>query len=127
MECAIALPPPGVRFTDGFGIRSLHDSDAEILEVQESLTRVGAFEFAVRERAARLAGFKHRAFPRVRRLERSALRPTSLAIVSDAVEGTRLIDVLSARAKAGSSLDFATTVDCARQLLDAVADLHSRG
>ena len=69
-------------------------SCSQILRVRPTLTAVPSFEFALRERAARLANFRHAYYARVRRIDRVQVPAPGLAIVSDHVEGTRLSDIL---------------------------------
>src|SRR5512143_1479278 len=83
-------------FSDGLGDRVVAADGAtgdllQILRLRQQLLAVPSFEFALRERAARLANFRHAYYARVRRVDR---HPSGLAIVSDHVEGTRLSDIL---------------------------------
>src|SRR5688500_19731600 len=86
-------------FSDGLGERVVAADGAtgellQILRLRPALTSVPSFEFALRERAARLANFRHSYYARVRRIDR-VQGASGLAIVSDHVEGTRLSDILS--------------------------------
>src|ERR687894_2312422 len=90
--------PEAPLFSDGLGERVVAADGAtgellQILRIRPALTAVASFEFALRERAARLANFRHAYYARVRRIDR--VQPTAgLAIVSDHIEGTRLSDIL---------------------------------
>ena len=95
-------------FADGLGERGVA-ADAttgellQILRLRTELTAVPSFEFALRERTARLMNFRHAYYARVQ-----AHRPRSpaaaLAIVSDHVEGTRLSDLLRVAHQRGLQL-----------------------
>ena len=100
---AIANQPEAPLFSDGLGDRVVAVDAAtgdllQILRVRPQLLAVPSFEFALRERAARLANFRHAYYARVRRIDR---HPTGLAIVSDHVEGVRLSDMLRVAAERG--------------------------
>ena len=93
-------------FVDGLGERVLA-ADAttgellQVLRLRPELTAVPSFEFALRERTARLMNFRHAYYARVRRVDR--LPGGGLAIVSDHVEGTRLPISCESRTSAGCS------------------------
>jgi hypothetical protein len=115
-------------FADGLGERVVA-ADAttgellQILRLRPVLTAVPSFEFALRERAARLANFRHAYYARVRRVDRVPSTGT-LAIVSDHVEGTRLSDILRVAHARGLQLDTNAALCLIRQLVPAVALLH---
>jgi hypothetical protein len=113
-------------FTDGLGDRSVAvDAPTgdllQILRIRAQLLAVPSFEFALRERAARLANFRHASYARVRRIDR---HPTGLAIVGDHVEGTRLSEMLRIAHDRKLHLDMNAAVCLIRQLVPAVALLH---
>ncbi|HXH07388.1 MAG TPA: hypothetical protein VNI83_12465, partial [Vicinamibacterales bacterium] len=113
-------------FADGLGERSLQVDAAtgetvEIFRVHPALTAVPSFEFALRERAARLANFRHPHFARVRRIDRIGER---LAVVSDHVPGTRLASILRLAAERRIPVDTNAALCLIRQLVPAVALLH---
>src|SRR6187431_1173859 len=92
---AAAEQPEAPLFTDGLGDRVVAvDASTgdllQILRVRPQLLAVPSFEFALRERAARLANFRHAYYARVRRVDRAMAPTAALAIVSDHLEGTRL-------------------------------------
>jgi serine/threonine protein kinase len=131
MERAAAsnFSPAAVAFVDGLGERHniLDPSGAETLEVlcvRDELAAVPSFEFALRERVSRLATFRHSSFVRVRAVERLTDRHATLAVVSDAVAGTRLSDVLTQSADRRINLDINSALCLIRQLVPAVASLH---
>jgi hypothetical protein len=131
MERAAAsnFSPAAVAFVDGLGERHniLDPSGAETLEVlcvRDELAAVPSFEFALRERVSRLATFRHSSFVRVRAVERLTDRHATLAVVSDAVAGTRLSDLLLLAAERRVNLDINSALCLIRQLVPAVAALH---
>ena len=115
-------------FADGIGERVAATDAAtgellQILRVRPELSAVPSFEFALRERTARLMNFRHAYYARVRRVDRV---PASggLALVSDHVEGTRLADILRVAHERGLQLDTNAALSLIRQLVPAVALLH---
>jgi len=96
----------------------------EILHLRRELTAVSSFEFALRERAARLANFQHNAYARVRRIDRLAPPDGRLTIVSDHVPGWRLAEILSAVQERRLELDINAALALIKQLVHAVAILH---
>ena len=121
--------PEAPLFSDGLGERVVAADGAtgellQILRLRPSLTAVPSFEFALRERAARLANFRHAYYARVRRIDRVAGPAPSLAIVSDHIEGTRLSDLLRVAEQKQLQLDINAALYLVRQLVPAVALLH---
>lgn len=120
-------PPPSITFQDGLGDR-IRTSDRasndplEILRVRPELTAVASFEFALRERTARLANFRHACYARVRRIDR--MPEGRLAVASDYVEGARLSDILRVAERQFLALDINAALCLIRQLVPAVAVLH---
>jgi hypothetical protein len=120
-------PPDRPGFTDGLGTRSIITDGStgetlELLTLRPELVRVASFEFALRERAARLANFRHEDFSRVRRIDRAP--GGGLGIVSDYIAGARLSEVLQAAADRKLPLDVGAAFCLVRQLVPAVAFLH---
>jgi len=115
-------------FADGLGERVVA-ADAntgellQILRLSPTLTAVPSFEFALRERTARLMNFRHAYYARVRRVDRVQANGT-LAVVSDHVEGTRLSEILRVAHERGIQLDTNAALCLIRQLVPAVALLH---
>ena len=123
---ATAERPEAPLFADGLGERVVAVDAAtgdllQILRVRPQLLAVPSFEFALRERAARLANFRHAYYARVRRIDR---HPTGLAIVSDHVEGVRLSEMLRVAQQRGLQLDLSAALCLLRQLVPSVALLH---
>ena len=126
-----SVPAPSERpeaplFSDGLGDRVVAVDAAsgdllQILRLRPQLLAVPSFEFALRERAARLANFRHAYYARVRRVDR---HPGGLAIVADHVEGTRLSDILRVAAERRLHLDLSAALCLIRQLVPSVALLH---
>jgi serine/threonine protein kinase len=118
--------PEAPLFSDGLGDRVVAVDGAsgdllQILRLRPQLLAVPSFEFALRERAARLANFRHAYYARVRRVDR---HPGGLAIVADHVEGTRLSDILRVAADRRLNLDLSAALCLIRQLVPSVALLH---
>ncbi|HEX4568251.1 MAG TPA: PEGA domain-containing protein [Vicinamibacterales bacterium] len=123
---AAAERPEAPLFSDGLGERLVAVDAAsgdllQILRVRPQLLAVPSFEFALRERAARLANFRHAYYARVRRIDR---HPGGLAIVSDHVEGVRLSDMLRVSEQRRLHLDLNAALCLLRQLVPSVALLH---
>ncbi len=116
---------PGA-FEDGLG-RRRHIADPsgtgtlEVLCLRDELTAVPAFEFALRERASRLASFRHTYFGHVRSIDRLAVPGSGLAVVSEYTPGVRLSTLLSS---AERRLDINASLHLIRQLVSATALLH---
>jgi hypothetical protein len=121
--------PEATLFTDGVGERVVAADGAtgellQILRLRPALTAVPSFEFALRERVARLANFRHAYYVRVRRVDRGMGAQSSLAIVSDHLEGTRLSDILRVAHERHLQIDINAALCLIRQLVPAVAVLH---
>src|SRR3954465_10137499 len=118
--------PEAPLFSDGLGDRVVAVDGAtgdllQILRLRPQLLAVPSFEFALRERAARLANFRHAYYARVRRIDR---HPGGLAIVSDHVEGVRLSEMLRVAHARGLHLDLSAALCLLRQLVPSLALLH---
>src|SRR6186997_1934196 len=123
---ATANQPEAPLFSDGLGDRVVAVDAAtgdllQILRVRPELLSVPSFEFALRERAARLANFRHAYYARVRRIDR---HPSGLAIVSDHVEGVRLSEILRVASARKLQLDLNAALCLLRQLVPSLALLH---
>ena len=123
---ATANQPEAPLFTDGLGDRVVAVDAAtgdllQILRVRPQLLAVPSFEFALRERAARLANFRHAYYARVRRIDR---HPSGLAIVSDHVEGVRLSDMLRVAHERSLQIDLNAALCLLRQVVPSIALLH---
>ena len=123
---ATAQHPEAPLFSDGLGDRVVAvDAGTgdllQILRIRPQLLAVPSFEFALRERAARLANFRHAYYARVRRIDR---HPSGLAIVSDHVEGVRLSEILRVAQERRLQLDLSAALCLLRQLVPSLALLH---
>jgi hypothetical protein len=121
--------PEAPLFSDGIGDRVVSTDPntgdlVQVLRINPALTAVPSFEFALRERVARLANFRHGAYARVRRVDRAAAHATALSLVSDHVEGTRLSDILRVAEERHLQLDINAALCLVRQLVPALALLH---
>ena len=121
-------PADAPLFVDGLGERIVASDAAtgellQVLRLRPALTAVPSFEFALRERAARLVNFRHAYYARVRRIDRVQANG-SLAVISDHVEGTRLSDILRVVYSRRLQLDINAALCLVRQLVPAVALLH---
>jgi hypothetical protein len=126
-----SAPPPAEAplFSDGIGDRVVSSDPTtgelvQVLRINPALTAVPSFEFALRERVARLANFRHPYFARVRRVDRAPAQVTALALVSDHVEGTRLSEILRVAEERRLHLDVNAALCLIRQLVPALALLH---
>jgi serine/threonine protein kinase len=127
MEPAIARGRAPVVFEDGLGSRH-HTLDAgaqpvEVLTLRREITAVAPFEFALRERVSRLAGFRHPCYAHVRGVERVE-RGSMLAIVSDHTAGIRLSNLLAVAGRELIPLEIEAGLCLIRQIVEAVALLH---
>ena len=122
----------GVRriFEDGLGRRyspaARFDSDTplEILCFRHEITDVPAFEFALRERFARVSDFQHPSFVRLRKIDRLNDERGTVTLIADAAAGDRLIEILSEVERIGLVLDVNSALYLVRQLIAAIAALH---
>jgi hypothetical protein len=131
---ASAVPPhETVVFSDGLGERRRAVAPSgrqslEILYLRKDLTAVPSFEFALRERVSRLAGFRHPYYAPARSVDRVTDAAASLALVSEAPErAVRLSDVLAVAEERRISLDISAALCLIRQLVPALAILHQTG
>src|SRR5581483_4411859 len=114
-------------FEDGLGKRRqitdpIGTDTLELLCLRDELTAVPAFEFALRERAGRLAGFRHFSFQHVRSVDRLSDPGATLAVVSEHTHGVRLSKIFAAGDQ--RVLDISASLHLIRQLVSAVALLH---
>ena len=115
-------------FRDGLGERrGTTDAAGAALEalcLRRELAAVPSFEFALRERLTRLAGFRHAYYGRVRGVERSSEFDQALTITSDATPGIRLSALLDTAHEQRLPVDLDVALCLVRQLVPAVAILH---
>jgi hypothetical protein len=133
MDAAVAgIPvsspqPTQLTFEDGLGERRYAigtvSEPLEVLKLSSVLSSVSSFDFALRERAARLAGFRHESYGRVRSIELDR-RTSALMVTSDYVAGVRLSTLLADAQKRGIRVEFNAIRGLVRQLVSAAAALH---
>jgi serine/threonine protein kinase len=116
-------------FQDGLGERrrvsDVSGADTiETLCLRGELTAIPSFEFALRERASRLANFNHAYYSHVRSIDRLNDPAGTLALVSDSIKGVRLSNLLAANEKRPLTLDINAALHLTRQVVSAVAVLH---
>ena len=123
-----ALQPTQLTFEDGLGERRYAlgavNEQLEVLKLSSVLSSVSSFDFALRERAARLTGFRHESYGRVRSIELDR-RTSALVVTSDYVAGIRLSTLLAEARKRGIALEYTAARCLIRQLVSAAAALHS--
>jgi serine/threonine protein kinase len=115
-------------FRDGLGERRVTQDAAgvglEALCLRRELAAVPSFEFALRERVTRLAGFRHAYYGRIRGVERSSEFDQALTVMSDATPGIRLSALLDTSHEQRLPVDLDVALCLIRQLVPAVAILH---
>jgi hypothetical protein len=115
-------------FVDGIG-RRLRTTDptgdeVETLRLCRELSEAASTEAALIERAGRLAAFTHPSFAQVRRVERLRGPLGGLAVVSAAVPGIRLSEVLRHAHRKWVAPDLDAARCLIEQIAGAVADFH---
>jgi hypothetical protein len=125
---AVSSPQPTqLTFEDGLGERRYAigtvSEPLEVLKLSSVLSSVSSFDFALRERAARLAGFRHDSYGRVRSIELDR-RTSALLVTSDFVKGIRLSTLLAEAHKRALPLEFNAVRGLIRQLVSASTALH---
>jgi hypothetical protein len=132
MDPAIARTPSStpVAFQDGLGQRrlsvSVSNEPLELLALREELTAVSSFEFALRDRVSRLSAFQSEHYGRVRGVERVGKTGTTLAIVSEHVQGVRLSEILAFAESRLLPIETNAALCLIRQLIHALALLHQK-
>lgn len=120
--------PTQLTFEDGLGERRYATGTVgeplEVLKLSSVLSSVSSFDFALRERAARLAGFRHESYGRVRSIELDR-RTSALLVTSDFVAGVRMSTLLAETQKRALPLEFNAVRGLVRQLVSAAAALCS--
>src|SRR5512137_1408470 len=112
------------RLGDRVQLTGRESGRVEVLRLRPELTASPLFEPAVTRRAEQLAGFHHPNCAKVRQIGRLPAPDGRLVIVSDAVDGWRLSEVLEAAGPCGVAFHADAVLFLLRQLLDAVAALH---
>jgi hypothetical protein len=133
MDAAVAgIPvsspqPTQLTFEDGLGERRYATGTVgeplEVLKLSSVLSSVSSFDFALRERAARLAGFRHESYGRVRSIELDR-RTSALMVTSDYVAGARLSTILVEAQKRSIPIELNAIRCILRQLVSAAVSLQ---
>src|SRR5215212_3692959 len=116
-----------VVFQDALGERRRVDGNGdpiELLHLRGELTEIPSFEFALRERASRLATFRHTYYGRVRNIDRLTDPEGTLAVASDHTRGVRLSTLLAETGPRPITIDINVALHFIRQIVSAVAFLH---
>lgn len=131
MDPALAsytAPSSAPVFQDALGARHRLDGAGadpiELLHLRGELTEIPSFEFALRERASRLATFRHTYYGRVRSVDRLDVPEATLAVISDHTRGVRLSTLLSETGPRPITIDINVALHFIRQIVSAVAFLH---
>lgn len=95
-----------------------------LLRIPPALATAGAFEFALRERVARLSAFEHPDFVAVRGVERLTDEQATLGVWTDHVDGVRLSELLIRSVQRGLHFDLNAALAVLRQIVPALAALH---
>lgn len=115
-------------FVDGLGRRSRTleptGEPIETLRLCKELSEAAATEATLIERAGRLATFSHPGFAQVRRVERLRGPLGGLAVVSTAIPGIRLSEVLRHAQRKLVSPDLDAAACLLHQITGALADFH---
>lgn len=115
-------------FADALGQRHpAIDPDGTAVEVFRLCPEVSAAattEAEIRARADRLAAFVHPGFASIRRVERSPAAASQIVIVSAAVPGIRLSELLRRGGARGIMPSPGAIRNLARQIAHAMADFH---
>ena len=96
----------------------------EILCFSHEITDVPAFDFALRERVARLSDLQHPSFSRIRKVDRLNDERGTVVLMSDGVAGVRLIEILTDAERTGQTLDLNAALNLVQQLISGIAGLH---
>jgi len=120
-------PQPALTFDDGFGRRQQvvngTKDPVQVLMLKREHLAVPGFEAAVRERIDQVARFPHDSFIRIRGLARLAKADNGLALVSEAMDGMRLSQLLESNPP--RPLDAGGALTIVGQLLDALFAFHA--
>ncbi len=115
-------------FVDGIGrrLRTAEPTGEEVetLRLCRELSEAKSTEAMLIDRAAKVGGFTHPAFAQVRRIERLHGALGGLAIVSAAVPGVRLSELLALAQRKWLPPDFDATLYLLEQVTSAMAALH---
>jgi hypothetical protein len=119
-------------FEDGLGrryspgTRGENDTPPEIVCFRHEITDVPSFNFALRERVARLSGFRHPYYVRILKVDRLNDERGTVALMSEGAPGDRLIEILADVERGGLLFDLNAALYLIRQLLSAIEVLHEQ-
>ena len=121
-------PSTAVVFRDGLGERRrvtdpTGQEAVDLWYVTGELSSNAALEAGLRDRVSRLAGFRHACVNHVHGVDR-VNNGATIAVISDAVPGARLSDLLAASEKHGLPLDISTALCVIRQFVPAIVALY---
>jgi hypothetical protein len=102
-------------------------TQVEVLRLRPELTASPLFEGAARRRTEQLARLEHPNYARVLQVARLAPPDGRLVIVSEAVDGWRLSEVLEAADRLRLPIHSHALIFLLRQLFGAVSSLHAAG
>lgn len=123
----IATPGFLDRLGDRVVVNDRAGGDLEVLRLRPELTTSPDFERCLKERAEQLTSFQHRNFARVRGISRLPAPDGRMAVVSDAVKGWRLSDVLQAAEQDEQAIHTSAALFILRQIASATAALQATG
>src|SRR4029077_11051570 len=126
-SAASIQPSSVVVFRDGLGERrrvtdSTGRESLDLLCLNGEMVAVAAFEAAPGGPAGPLTDFRHPSFCDLRGVER--LSGGTVAVVADAVPGSRIADLLAAAVEHDLTLDIGAALCLIRQLVPAIEALH---
>jgi hypothetical protein len=121
------LQPAQLLFEDGLGERRYGlgalNEPLTTLRLSSVVSSVSSFDFALRERAARLSGFRHESYGRVRSVEVDR-RTSALLILSEFTPGHRLSTLLADAEKRSLLIEINVVRAIMRQLVVGAAALQ---
>jgi hypothetical protein len=130
MDQTTAATPglPVLAFEDGLGrryrVKTDGDHQLEILCLRSELTEIPSFEFSLRERVNRLAGFQHPSYAKVSKIDRLKDGRGTLALFSEFAPGVRLAELIAESERRGLALDVSAALSIVQQVAAAAAALQ---
>jgi hypothetical protein len=119
---------PVLAFEDGLGrryrVKTDGDHQLEILCLRSQLTEIPSFEFSLRERVNRLAGFQHPCYAKVSKVDRLKDGRGTLALFSEFAPGVRLAELVAESERRGLALDASAALSIVQQVAAAAAGLQ---
>jgi hypothetical protein len=119
---------PVLAFEDGLGrryrVKTDSDYHLEILCLRSELTEVPSFEFSLRERVNRLAGFQHACYAKISKIDRLKDGRGTLALFSEFSRGVRLAELVAESERRRLALDVNAALSIVQQVGAAAAALQ---